>query len=254
MQDVRIVQDFHPGASTASGFNVSYRLGKLQQRGILVGRWLDFGCADGGYTSALLAAGADSAVGIDTEGDRIAEARTNYAGENKLSFVHNEDATLPFSDNSFDGCFMNEVLEHVYDEVTTLRELFRVLRPGGYLVVISPNRGFPFECHGAQIGPMKLGFPVPLLPWLPPRLGQRFMNARNYWPSEMRALVALPGFLVASPDFVWPVLDFYRWLPGGLRQWYLRHIARFDSMPVIRRLGVSVLLVAQKPALAPSRA
>ena len=142
---------------------------------------------------------------------------------------------------------MNEVLEHVTDEASVLRELYRVIRPGGHLVIISPNRGFPFECHGAHIGRLKFRYPVPILPWLPSKLGQRFMNARNYWPNELGELVSLQGFWVVSVDFVWPVLELYRWLPQQSRRWYQRHISDIDKMRVIRRLGVSVFLVAQKP-------
>jgi ubiquinone/menaquinone biosynthesis C-methylase UbiE len=59
---------------------------------------------------------------------------------------------LPFADSSFDRTFVNEVLEHISDEGQTLNELRRVLRPGGVLIVISPNRRFPFEGHTVHVG------------------------------------------------------------------------------------------------------
>jgi len=246
--DDRIVQEFHPGASTATPLNVAYRLGKLRGLGLLKGRWLDFGCADGAYTAAMVELGAESAVGIDTAAERIEAARAGLAHNQKLAFACSDGGTIPFPHDSFDGAFMNEVLEHVTDEQAALRELRRVIRPGGHLVVISPNRGFPFECHGAHIGRFQLRFPVPLLPWLPSRIGQRFMNARNYRPGEMRDLIARQGFEVQSVGFVWPVLDHYRWIPARLRPLYQRHISWFDATAGIRRLGLSVLVVARKPA------
>lgn len=247
MSNSRTVQTFYQGKSTATSLNVPYRLGKLQERGLLKGCWLDFGCADGTYTAAMLERGADQAVGVDVVAERITEAQATYAGDGRLRFFHISNDTLSFEDASFDGAFVNEVLEHVADEIAALRELHRVLRPGGHLVIMSPNRGFPFECHGAHIGELKIRGPVPLLPWLPNKLGQRFMNARNYWPNEMRQLVTRQGFAVRSVDFVWPVLDWYQWLPHRLLRWYQRHIAQIDRMPVVRRLGLSVFLVAQKP-------
>jgi ubiquinone/menaquinone biosynthesis C-methylase UbiE len=244
--NVRLVQSFHPGDSTATSLNVSYRLAKLQQRGLLTGRWLDFGCADGSYTVAMLDMGASSVVGVDVVEERVSEARAKHPSNPKIEFICTSTETLPIADNSFDGAFVNEVLEHVTDEVGALRELYRVIRPEGHLVIMSPNRGFPFECHGARIGRLELRYPVPILPWLPSKLSQRFMNARNYWPGEMRALVMQQGFSVVSIDFVWPVLDLYRWLPEQLRRWYQRHISQLDKTRVIRRLGLSVFLVAKK--------
>jgi ubiquinone/menaquinone biosynthesis C-methylase UbiE len=244
---LRLVREFHPGASTASSVNVSYRLGKLQDENILRGRWLDFGCAEGSYTSAMVAMGADSAVGVDVSSERIDLAKSRFQTNSNVGFCHTPDIRLPFGDSSFDGAFVNEVMEHVTDEVASVRELFRVLRPGGYLAVISPNRGFPFECHGAQFGKLAIRSPVPILPWLPNRFAQRFMNARNYWPAELRDLIGQQGFIVLSVQFVWPVLEFYRWLPDKVCRWYQQRIPRFDSLPVLRRFGVSVFVLARKP-------
>ena len=42
---------------------------------------------------------------------------------------------------------MNEMFEHVADERWALAEILRVLKPGGILVLISPNRWFPIEGH-----------------------------------------------------------------------------------------------------------
>src|SRR2546426_3986474 len=144
----RIIQHFQPGYSTAVPLNVSYRLGKIRDLGLLKGEWLDCGCADGGYTVAMADLGAKSAVGVDAIEERIEQARDRERTHSNVRFQLASAEALPFTEASFDGVLINEVLEHVVDEVQTLREIHRVLRPGGHLIVISPNRWFPFEGHG----------------------------------------------------------------------------------------------------------
>jgi 2-polyprenyl-3-methyl-5-hydroxy-6-metoxy-1,4-benzoquinol methylase len=242
----RIVQYFKPGSSTAVPSNVVYRMGKIRKLGVLKGRWLDCGCADGGYTVALVDSGAESAVGVDVIEERILQARKREKDYPAVEFFHLTNDDLPFPDASFDGVMMNEVLEHVTDEAHTLREIFRVLRPGGHLVIMSPNRWFPFEGHGMHIGQRVFSFPIPILPWLPSNIGQQFMYARNYWPSEMRNLVNDAGFAVWKLDFVWPVFEVWPWLPQPVIHQYRKFLPIIERVPFVRRFGVSVFLAAQK--------
>jgi len=243
----RIVDYFPPGSSTAAPLNLTYRIGKIEALGPVKGHWLDYGCADGSYTSALVEHGASRADGVDVVAERIEEARSRYRDSQRLRFQHVPIDRLPFDDGVFDGALVNEVLEHVRDEMTSLTEILRVLRPGGRLIVMSPNRWFPFEGHGGHIGKIDLPFPVPFLPWLPSSLGQRFMHARNYWPGELRDLVESAGFVIEQVDFVWPVLEVHAWLPPGAIRKYQTLIPRLEKIPFIRRFGVSVFVAARKP-------
>src|ERR687887_2952179 len=174
----------HPGDSTAFGNTVEYRLEKVERVLPIKGRWLDCGCANGDYTVELIRRGARGAVGTDVSATRVDGARTRWADMTAVSFIVAAAEEMPFADESFDGVLLNEVLEHVRDERQTLRELHRLLAPGGYLFVFSPNRWFPFEGHGAVIGRLRLPFPVPLLPWLPVRVTEPFLQARNWWPRQ----------------------------------------------------------------------
>lgn len=230
-----------PGLSTASPLNVSYRIGRIAD--LLSGRWLDLGCADGGYTAELLRRGAAEVVGVDVEGDRVATARNRNLAHASFQVAFAEK--LPFPDGYFDGVFMNEVFEHVDNEAVALGEVARCLRQGGLLVLISPNRWFPFEGHGMRTSLWTVGFPVPLLPWLPQWLARRWMRARNYWPGQLVKDVARSGLRVQSCEFIWPVLEEYPWLPAGLRATYQRHLSTFDHTPGLRRFGVSTMVVAR---------
>lgn len=238
-----VVGEPERGSSTASPTNVAYRIDRLAHR--ISGQWLDFGCADGGYDEEILARGAEQVYGVDVEADRIASAKLR-ALPNARYYTF-DGRTLPFPDEQFDGVFMNEVFEHVADEGQALGEARRVLKPGGCLALISPNRWFPFEGHGARIFSHRIGYPTPLIPWLPTRLTRSWTNARNYWPGELVGHVRSAGFTIDELGFIWPVFESYPWLPPRALTHYQRHFRSWDHKPVIRRLGVSTMVIGIKP-------
>lgn len=55
---------------------------------------------------------------------------------------------LPYASHQFDTVLSHEVIEHVQDDRATAREMVRVLKPGGRIVLFCPNRWYPFETHG----------------------------------------------------------------------------------------------------------
>jgi SAM-dependent methyltransferase len=232
------------GRNTATPANVSYRVGRIAP--YLYGRWLDFGCAEGGYTSALLNNGAKSVVGVDVEQDRIDAALALQIPN--ASFLAFGGSRLDLPDESFDGALVNEVLEHVADEQESLREILRVLKPGGCLILISPNRWFPIEGHAVSIGGVRFG-PAPLVPWLPERWTRKWTEARNYWPRQLVGHAREAGFTIREVGFIWPVLEEYPWLPKKMITAYRRRLSRLDNCPGLRRFGLSTLIVAVKPQL-----
>ena len=102
---------------------------------------LDCGCGMGFYLLALSRLRRLDLVGVDTDPIRLEQAR-RAAPAARLERA--DAARLPFDDRCFDRVLMTEVLEHVDDDLGALRELRRVLRPGGILAVSVPNARFPF--------------------------------------------------------------------------------------------------------------
>lgn len=108
----------------------------------LQGRILEDGCGVGSYL-VRLAKDAELAAGLEVEWERCLDAR--QLGGDVLCGV---GETLPLPSAHFDLVLSHEVLEHVVDDCEAVKEIVRVLRPGGRLVLFVPNRGYPFETHG----------------------------------------------------------------------------------------------------------
>lgn len=242
------------GGDTDKALNLQKRLDLIRQRVALRGRRaLDCGCGAGAYVTALLAMGAD-AHGIEYSAEKVAQFRRREPASDRVQ--QGDLERLPHPDESFDFALLNEVIEHVPDEVRALREVYRVLKPGGTLAVFAPNRLFPFETHGITLRRSGRVLPpaFPFIPYVPLGLGRRVFefHARNYWPWELRQLLTAVGFRVIHRTWLWQTFEnvsgrqpaFIRWIRP-----FLRAIAWFgERVPLLRGLGVSQVLFVVKPA------
>ncbi len=124
---------------------------------------LENGCGIGMYVEHL-ASYSKQVIGLEYDFERTREAAlrspfiVNAAGEG-----------LPFPDGSFDLILSHEVLEHVQNDLQAVKEMVRVLRSKGRIVLFVPNRGYPFETHGIYWrGRYHFGN-IPLVNYLPRR-------------------------------------------------------------------------------------
>jgi SAM-dependent methyltransferase len=99
-------------------------------------RVLEIGAGTGAMLQALRQRGID-AQGVELRDDLIDEARRWY-GELPIRRV--EGTALPFTDASFDAVLSFDVFEHIPDSDAHLREVRRVLRPGGAYLIQTPNK------------------------------------------------------------------------------------------------------------------
>ena len=241
------------GGDTAMPHNLAQRLRWLERcAGPLRGlRVLDAGCGGGEYARALAARGAE-VRGVEIEAAKLAKPRV--AAEVRARLVQGDLERTPFRSACFDLVLLNEVIEHVPDDTAALREAFRLLRPGGRLVVFAPNRLFPFETHGLHL--RRSGRPVshvwPGVPWLPLPLLRVFFRpwARNYWPWQLARLLRASGFRLRRRGFAWPTFEN---ISGRQPRW-MRPLASAlraagalcAHVPLLRAFGASQLLVGEK--------
>ncbi len=162
---------------------------------------LDCGCGPGTITLGLARmleklSGVESrseglapgtVIGIDREASQIRIAAENALTQavSNANFLEANIYALPFSDDSFDAVFSHALFEHLQEPVKALRELWRVLKPGGIVGLRSPDWG------GFLIAPTtpELDKALSYCKWL-----QQQNSGNPYVGRELRALLRQAGF------------------------------------------------------------
>lgn len=103
---------------------------------LIRGDLLEIGCGEGRGIAHLLPA-VSSYAAIDKIEAAVERLRQQYPSG---KFVSGHLPPLPYADQSFDAVVTFQVIEHIQDDVLFLREINRVLRPGGVALITTPNR------------------------------------------------------------------------------------------------------------------
>ncbi|MDO8638382.1 MAG: methyltransferase domain-containing protein [Candidatus Daviesbacteria bacterium] len=105
---------------------------------------IDLGCGTGYYLYLFNNLPVNlKLTGFDFDKKALDEAKTMLSDE-KIDFVLGDMHKISFKNNSFDKAVSSEALEHLKDDTQALREVFRILKPGGTLVVSVPSINYPF--------------------------------------------------------------------------------------------------------------
>ena len=159
---------------------------------------LDAGCGVGGVTQALVARGA-RVIALDIGPKLAAEARARCGCPAVVGTL----AATGFASNSFDVVLSSEAVEHTPDPRHSVLELYRLVKPGGDLVLSMPNRLWQAPVRAASA------------------LGLRpYDGHENFlWPSQLRAVLAETGAEVVEHRGIhlWPfqikrLRDLSRWM------------------------------------------
>ena len=183
---------------------------------------LEIGCGVGSWTS-FLAPRVKKYTALEIDADALAAARQWRSPTDPIRptasvhFVEGDAQALPFADGSFDAILMSDVIEHIPDDAQAMREVVRVLRPGGRFVLSTIRADRPSY--------------IKRINW---------DHEREYGDDSLRALIETSGLTIAR------VFSFYRapmmigrelhvlvenHLPRGL--WPLRLAAAFAFSPFI---------------------
>ncbi len=161
------------------------------------GRILDVGCGAGRPTAQLARRLPGARLtGVDLSATQIALARREHAAVPNLEFRTGDALALPFPDRSFDAAVSLASIKHWPDRARGVRELARVVRPGGLVFVLEADR----ECtrETAERFVRRWRFvprpAVPLLAWYFLRVPAR----QGCSAAELRRLLEAAGVGVAE--------------------------------------------------------
>jgi len=206
----------------------------------LGGSCLEVGCGIGLYLEKMRPF-SNSCIGLEYEFSRAEKAAQrveiilNAAGEQ-----------LPFPANRFEVLLSNEVIEHVEDDAQTVKEMIRVLKPGGRLVLFCPNRWYPVETHGIYWwGNFRFGN-IPLVNYLPTRWRNRLApHVRAYTRKDLETLfLGLPVRPITKTVIFGGYDNIIHRTPrlGKLLRWFLYQV---ENTP-LQALGLSHFWVLEK--------
>ncbi len=115
---------------------------------------------------------------------------------------------LPFADGEFDMVYSTYVFEHIADPKPVAQELLRVVKPGGWIVAVTPNK-FGYVALGAML--VKNKFHAPLLRIIQPERQEFDVFPTYYRMNTKRALSSLfarASKIVIYPNFAEPTYHF----------------------------------------------
>jgi len=180
---------------------------------------LDLGCAAGGITR-VLAQRARRGIGLDSRRDNVWAARHGAGADGAAAarFAQGDALHLPFGTDTFDVVLMSGLVEWLgwalpdlppaVAQLTGLREVRRVLRPGGWVFVGIENRWFPRFLLRSPHQRLPLALLLPArVAWALPRwvYGAR-VHERLYGPRGLERLLRRAGF--EEVEIFIPVFDY----------------------------------------------
>jgi len=190
--------------------------------------FLDAGCGDGRYLAAVArsAHAPERIIGTDIS-ERILETARAAAAPNEVELVRANLESLPFDDGSFDVVLCAQVIEHLLDVDAGLRELARVLRPRGALVLTTDNER-NLVTRALHLGRLRKqrGFDFP---------------HRDFRAAELRALIEAAGLSVVRQE------TFRFFAPVRAPQ---RLLNALDERLPVHGVGDILAVVARKDAAA----
>lgn len=154
---------------------------------------LDLPCGRGYYLNMLRYVCACPLVGADLDSAVIRKARRNVGHLPNIMLNQADIYALPYPDNTFDAVILSEILEHIERDVDGLREVLRVLKPGGVVAITVPHANYPFWWDPINKS-LETVFGTHIARG--PLAGIWANHVRLYTPEQLRSVVLAAGFMI----------------------------------------------------------
>jgi ubiquinone/menaquinone biosynthesis C-methylase UbiE len=189
----RMIPEHHKGRNIYGAHFGRYRAGMSLLKDKVV---LDIACGSG-YGTHLMATVAKKVYGVDVDAGTIAYAAEHYGGKN-IVYRQGDGIAIPLEDNSVDVVVSYETIEHIDDYQTFLKEVKRILRSEGLLLLSTPNdveyaEGNHFHLHEFTYNQLKK------------LVGQYFKHHKDYFQTLWLSSTILPEALQTS-EWETPIL------------------------------------------------
>lgn len=213
--------------------------GILDGMDVPTGVSLDIGCGTGIFLRMLKKRG--TAYGLD-----ISERALSYCRTNKCdSLVRAAGSPLPFKDNSFSLVTLLDMIEHVDNDLDVMKEVYRVCKPGGLVVITVPAFSFLWGSHDDSHH-HKRRYVLPQLREMTLSTGfmlekETYTNFFIFLPVLFRRILSRKSASVRESDL--------RPTPRPINE-MLKWIYRFEAFYLKKGKfpwGVSLLMVLRKP-------
>ncbi len=96
----------------------------------------DLGCGTGEMLSRFLDLKADKLIGVDSSPEMLEQAKIKLPERDDLELRLGELENLPMRDLEVDAAVMSMVLYHIYEPEKSIQEVYRVLKPGGFFLLV----------------------------------------------------------------------------------------------------------------------
>ncbi len=241
-----------PGTAFTPGFN--RRLNKILEKVDLENKKImDQGCGEGVWMYEFAKFTKPTNVyGCDIDKDSVSKFQEYSKNVNEVDQIPKENIkicaaeNLTFNDDFFDIVFSNEVLEHVDDDQKAVNEVHRVLKKGGKFIIFTPNRGWPFETHGAFFGGKYYWGNIPLLPWMPRFVRKKYSpHVRNYSNDQLKSLFDSTKWKIEQHTHVFSGFDKLEKKFGTIGKIIKKSFHLIEKTP-LHFFGISHFLIVKK--------
>jgi ubiquinone/menaquinone biosynthesis C-methylase UbiE len=206
-------------------------------------RILDIGCGTGFNMTHLQRLGCNQITGLDFSPDALAYCRSHKLRE----LIHGDAAKLPICNAYYDIVLTLDIIEHLKDDHGALLEVYRILKPGGSLIVFVPAFEFLWSFqdeishHQRRYTVKELREKVSQAGFQPGKL--TYVNSLLFpivWLGRIVLRTFPARFHITSENQLNPT-----WMNGILYRIFLLELSllHFIDLP----LGVSILCVCKKP-------